>query len=248
MKQNIQTKNVDIYLSTMAKTGAYPNKNNLKFFLNTLFKGIDFENRRVLDIGGGRRLLSLYAASKGAREVICLEPELEGSIREVTNHFEKNKSMLNLDNVFLEPITFQAYHPGNEPFDVVLLYNSINHLDEMACINLLDDSQARTKYKNIFQKIATMSRPGTKLIICDCSNKNVFANFGVRNPMMPAIEWHKHQTPEVWLEILNEVGFVNPIISWSSFNYLRSPGRFFLGNKLMAYFLMSHFCLKMEKD
>ncbi len=80
MKQHIKIKSVDIYLSVMVKTGLYPNKNNLKVFLNTLFKGIDFENKRVLDIGGGRGLLSLYAACKGAREVICLEPEPDTKI------------------------------------------------------------------------------------------------------------------------------------------------------------------------
>ena len=71
--------NLEGYLSAAVKEGLYPNRGNLQYHLKTLFKNIPLENRRVLDIGGGSGLHSFYAACMGAKEVVCLEPETEGS-------------------------------------------------------------------------------------------------------------------------------------------------------------------------
>ena len=71
--------NLEAYLSIVIEEGLYPNRGNLQFHLKTLFKDIALENRRVLDIGGGSGLHSFYAACMGAKEIVCLEPETEGS-------------------------------------------------------------------------------------------------------------------------------------------------------------------------
>ena len=97
------------------------NKGNLKFFVDTLFNDTDFERKRVLAIGGGRGILSFYAGCRGAKEVICLEPDLDGGSIGMKEKFDKTKHVLSLNNNFLEPITFQAYHSNSEPFDVILL-------------------------------------------------------------------------------------------------------------------------------
>ena len=81
-----------------------------------------------------------------------------------------------------------------------------------------------------------------------CSRRNFFALVGIRNPVAPDIEWHKHQAPEVWAELLGGAGFSKPRTRWSSFYQLRRPGRSLLGHRLAAYFLQSHFCLTMEKS
>jgi hypothetical protein len=65
--------------------------------------------------------------------------------------------------------------------------------------------------------------------------------------MQPHIEWEKHQAPGVWVRLLEEVGFAQPRLRWSSFNRLRGTGRALLGNPVAAYFLTSHFCLQMRK-
>ncbi len=41
---------------------------------------MNFEKKRVLDIGGGLIVFSsFYAASRGASDVTCLEPEIDGT-------------------------------------------------------------------------------------------------------------------------------------------------------------------------
>lgn len=243
----LMEQNVELYLNTMVKERIYPSKGNLSFNMDSLFGDIDFKNMKVLDIGGGSGLHSFYAACSGAKEVVCLEPESEGSALGVNEKFKKLNRLLLLDNVVLEPATLQAFESHGEAFDIILLHNSINHLDETACINLLKADCSKIIYKELFSKIYSLSNKGAKLIICDCSRYNFFALLKIHNPFAPSIEWHKHQAPEVWANLLAEVGFVNSKIRWSSFNRLRHVGRVLLGNKLMAYFLRSHFCLTMDK-
>jgi hypothetical protein len=239
--------NLEGYFSAVIKEGLYPNRGNLQFHLKTLFKNMALENRRVLDIGGGSSLHSFYAACMGAGEVVCLEPETEGSRSGMEAKFRKLGGILGYNQVKFEPVTFQAFEPKGKQFDIILLHNSINHLDETACINLLNDEASRTIYLNMCSKLNSLASGGAKLIVCDCSRYNFFALLRIRNPFAPTIEWHKHQAPEVWVDLLSQVGFVNPRIRWTSFNTLRSPGRVLLGNKLLSYFLRSDFCFTMEK-
>ena len=239
--------NLEDYLSAVIKERLYPNSGNLQFHLKTLFKGIALENRRVLDIGGGSGLHSFYAACMGAKEVVCLEPEMEGSRSGMEAKFRKLSGILGYDQAKFEPVTFQAFDPAEKQFDTILLHNSINHLDEIACINLLSDETSKAIYMDIFLKLSSLASGGAKLIISDCSRYNFFALLRIKNPFAPTIEWHKHQAPEVWVDLLNQVGFVNPRVRWTSFNTLRSPGRVLLGNKLLSYFLRSDFRFTMEK-
>lgn len=239
--------NLEVYLSAVIKEGLYPNRGNLQFHLKTLFKNIVLENRRVLDIGGGSGLHSFYAACMGAGEVVCLEPETEGSHFGTEAKFRKLSGILGYDYVRFEPVTFQVFEPAGKQFDIILLHNSINHLDETACINLLNDEASKAIYMDIFSKLSSLASSGAKLIVCDCSRYNLFALLRINNPFAPTIEWHKHQAPEVWVDLLSQFGFANPRVRWTSFNTLRSPGRVLLGNKLLSYFLRSDFCFTMEK-
>ena len=239
--------NLEGYFSAVIREGLYPNRGNLQFHLKTLFKDIVLENGRVLDVGGGSGLHSFYAACMGAKEVVCLEPETEGSRSGMEAKFKKLSGILGQDQVWFEPVTFQVFEPAGKRFDVILLHNSINHLDETACINLLNSEASKAIYMDIFSKLSSLARSGAKLIVCDCSRDNLFALLRIKNPFAPTIEWHKHQAPEVWVDLLGQVGFINPSVRWTSFNTLRSPGRVLLGNKFLSYFLRSHFRFTMEK-
>ena len=77
-------------------------------------------------------MFSYYAACKGEKEVICLEPELLGSSEIASLHFQKIIHILNLKNIFLHKVAFQAFDSRDKYYDLVLLYNSINNLDEAA--------------------------------------------------------------------------------------------------------------------
>lgn len=129
-------KDLDLYLNAVIKEGLFSNKGNLQFCLNNLFQGVNFKNKCVLDIGGGSGIYFYYAACMGAKSVVCLEPEATGSSKEVEDSFHKLNEILEYDNIARKTIAIQEYESEGKTYDIIFLYNSINHLDETACVDL----------------------------------------------------------------------------------------------------------------
>jgi cyclopropane fatty-acyl-phospholipid synthase-like methyltransferase len=231
----------------MISNGAYPSKNNLSFKYDQIFGNIDFKGKNVLEIGGGHGVFCFYASIRGAKWVINLEPECAGCKSGYIEKFKLLKDALGVNNVEIVEKTFQDYNPLNRKFDIILLYNSINHLDEEACIDLRTNSDSWDSYKDIFKKIYLLSNNDAMIIMGDCSNKNFFPLIGLKNPIYKKIEWFKHQSPNVWIELLKECGFGDPSISWTTFNSLGKLGKVLFGNKYISFFLVSHFVLRMTK-
>jgi SAM-dependent methyltransferase len=236
------------YSDLMVRQGDAKDVRRLHFYLDHLFSGVQLAGARVLDIGCGTGFLSFYAACQGAKQVVCLEPESAGSTAGVQQQFESTSRALGVsERVLFFPTTFQEFEWTGDGFDVVLLHNSINHLNEECCIHLLDRPEARKTYAELFQKLAMLCKPGGTLIVCDVSPRNFFAAMRVTNPSARSIEWHKHQTPEIWSRLLAEQGFSDPGVRWTSPSKLGHLGQVIFGNRLGAYFFSSHFCLKMRR-
>lgn len=220
---------------------------NLRVYLEGFYRGIPLSQKSVLDIGCGIGLLSIYAFCKGARPVVGLEPEAEGSTVGALDKFLEMINKLGLKEITALPYTFQEYDCENESYDVIALNNSINHLDEQTCIHLQDSQSARDKYIALLTKMNRALRSNGKIIITDRSRYNLFAFLGVKNPLCPSIEWHKHQSPRFWANLLECSGFTKPRISWATPSILRALGKP-LGNRAVSYFLCSHFRLVMDKE
>lgn len=247
MKNHDEIDIESLYYNYAIQNISFASKGNLKFRLRNLFNGIDFAGKNFLEIGCGAGVYSFYVAIKGANKVVCLEPEAQGSKLGIIKKFKDFQNQLNINNISLLPTTFQDYNANNIKYDIILLYNSINHLDENACIHLSEGNKFKEKYLEIFDKLYNISNKGAKLIICDCSRYNLFSLLKIKGPFTRDIEWFKHWSPNTWLVLLKEVGYVNPVVKWNSLKNLRTFGKILFGNKIMSYFLNSHFCLKMEK-
>jgi SAM-dependent methyltransferase len=143
-------------------------------------------------------------------------------------------------------VTFQDFRT-DETFDIVVLANSINHLNDAATIHLHTQPAAADEHRAYFRRIFEMLAPGGVLIMTDCDRYNLFASMGKRSPVMPDIEWHKHQSPRTWSALLSEYGFQQIKISWSSPNSLGRAGRLLFGNRLAAFALLSHFRIEARR-
>lgn len=236
-----------LFFEAVIKEGLFASERNLAFRLESLFADRSWAGLRMLEIGGGAGVYSLYAAARGAADVVCLEPAGDGSTAGMAERFRRIRDAARIEHAQHLPLTFQAYEPEGDPFDLVLLYNSVNHLDEAACAAVHRDPDAREVYRALFSRLHGLTRPGAQVILCDCSRYNLYPLLGLRNPIDPSIDWDLHQTPGVWEDLLRSAGFGRPALSWMTFNPLGRLGRFFLGNRLAAFFLVSHFRLEVER-
>jgi SAM-dependent methyltransferase len=225
---------------------------NTHFRARWLFEAVDLRGAQVLDVGAGIGLLSMYAACAGAAKVVSLEPEGPGSGAgsrpPARQAYDEAAAHLGVAaRTELVPCTLQAYEHDGDPFDVLLLHASLNHLDEPACMRLQEDAAAREAYRRIFEKLARLGRPGAILIATDCARRNLFGDLHLPNPLAPSIDWRKHQQPQLWAELLTECGFGNARIRWSTPSTLRRAGRLVLSHRAAAYCLRSGFCLTIER-
>jgi len=235
------------FVDAILAEGIWRDGKSLERYARFLFRGVPLRGKRTLDIGGGTGLFSFLAASSGASEVVCMEPEAEGSSRDVSGTFRRLMLRLGHPNVSLVREPIQEYRAVPCSFDIVLLHNSVNHLDEEAYLNLGRGGDAGDRYRAIFEKLHELAAPGAFLVITDSSPRNFYTLLGIEHPVCRNIEWNKHQPPELLIELLREAGFESPDLSWSSFNRLGRVGWWMLANRIGAYFFTSHFRIRMEK-
>ncbi len=220
---------------------------NLKYYLSDiLFKNIDLKDKTVLDIGAGNGVYSFYALIKGAKKLVCIEPEFEGSRSNYISSLKKFRKFINReDDVIISTDTFQNFK-SEMKFDVVLMHYSVNHIDEENCIVLESSKKSQEIYHNYFQKIYNSMTNNGDLIITDTSKYNFFNFFGITNPFVSTIEWQKHQSPYVWSRYLEKVKFSTKKIQWTAPMKLKKF-HFLLNNVVFLYFTTSLFRLHMKK-
>ena len=203
MKQDMKAhqEQLDRCCEELRSRGMHRRHRNLLRQLDYVFRYTELSGKSMLDLGGGTGYLSLLAAACGARPVENLEPgaHLKAS-------FEATCGAMGYEGVTFREGTLQGLDLAPSTYDVILSFNSINHLDEEACTRLDRDEGARSLYLDLFNKLHEAARPGCHLIIADCSNRNLFPALGLANPLMRPIEWHKHQPPEVWIDLLGRTG------------------------------------------
>ncbi len=211
-------------------------------YLDFIFKDVSLEDKRILDIGGGSGLMSIYAIFNGCKSTVCVEPGSAGS--EESKLSKLDKVQKNFHNLEVERIKFQNFEPETK-FDVILLHNSINHLNEDAYVNLKNNRNAE-KYGEIFHKIRNITEPQSNLIISDCARNNLFNKIKLKNPFIRNIQWNKHQSPETIVNLMNKQGFTKRSLDWLTpltyFGFLND----FKYNKQLSYCISSYFRLIMK--
>ncbi len=159
-----------------------------------------------------------------------------------------------MKNISLSTETIQGYDAPPHSFDLVAAIATINHLNEDACIRLHKDEKAVRTYQELFKKIFAPLKFGGSLMITDCSRENAFSwlsdKLGIPNPNAPKTAWLKHQTPQLWVKILESVGFEHATWRWifptRRLSLTCSCGLIsrLLDNFLLLYLTTSYFAIK----
>lgn len=237
------------------------------FYYDYLFRDVDFVGKTVLDIGGGVGRSAYYAAARGASEVVCVEPEADGSHHHMLARAAAIGKRAGLDHIVkfvTKPIQEAKF---DQQFDIVMSLNAINHLDEEACINIRHDVEARAKYISLLADVGNLCKDGGTLLITDCSNENLshvvvgslesaYRNIFRKkerlgwyfNPVARDIEYWKHQSPELWAELLSYAGFKDPVIRWTPDRRSGKFGEKYLTSRFASWCLQSHFVMTMKKN
>lgn len=239
---------MNTYFAAIRCEGLWPSEPALRRYGAWLFRGVSLDGKRILDVGGGTGVFSFYAAALGAADVICLEPESDGGTVGMNERHRRLRIATGFENVRMVTDTFQNFKAPPGAFDLVLLHNSINHLDEVAAIQLRRHVPSREVYRLLFRKLSSLVAPGGDVLITDCARTNLFPLLHMPHPISRSIEWHKHHDPGLWAEMLQEAGFTSPVVGWSSYNSFGRLGWGLLANRVGAFFLTGHFRLLMHKQ
>ncbi len=217
------------------------------YYFASIFGEVCMKGARALDVGAGDGLYTTFLAAAGCDTVVALEPEGTGGRDGMTDTLLNLAQALSLGNVTLVPETFQNYcrHYDGDPFDIVLLQHSINHLDEKLVVDLHRDESARNAYGRMIGDLRRLMRRGGSVVVTDCARHNVFGDLGITNPAMPSIEWEKHQNPELWTRLFIPQGFRRTRLVYSHPRFA-GLGRMLLDNRIASYFSLSHFQLRFE--
>ena len=206
-----------------------------------LFEGIPLAGARVLEIGSGAGAWALWAALHGASRVLAIEPEAEGSHEHSLARLQRNIHKMGFEGIIeARGCRLQDLPLPGERFDIAVMYNVINHLDEEAVVRLQADPAAEARYLTVLRRLRLHLAGDGVVMVADCGRDNLWPRLGFPSPFMRSIEWHKHQNPERWITVFDRAGFDLIDCRWSPLQPLPA----LTANRLVQYLTCSHFVLR----
>lgn len=230
-------------LERAARLTGYANGARYRARAEFLFKGISLAGAHVLEVGCGSGAWAIWAALCGAQHVMGIEPEAHGSTSQALASFKRAIEELGLSGVVeaTEHYLHQLPMP-KRPFDIAVMYNVINHLDEEAVVDLHRDPAAFERYVAVLWDLRARMCPGGWVIVADCARDNFWPRLGLRSPFARPIEWQKHQNPPIWIDVFKCAGFKPFDLRWS----FLQPFPRLTANRLVQYVTCSHFVLRLR--
>lgn len=224
----------------------------LRLRLLDYFGRLDFSGLNVLEVGAGNGLYACCVASLGAKHIIALEPEAEGSGQAVGKTLVQNAYKLGLTNLKYIPCTLQDFTTPTSSLDLIYMLAVVNHLDEKHVQTLHSDERSRSVFQHLLRPVWEWLKPGGMFVLTDASRHHAYEplirlKLLRRHPFQPAIEWEKHQPPRVWQNLLQDLGYYPVEFHWATnWRYPWIP-RLLVDNIIAAHLYSSLFVMRAHK-
>ena len=243
MEVSLSTEQIDSQIKVAAPLVGYSSEKRYATRANFLFHGINLSGAKVLEVGCGSGAWVIWAAINGAEQAVGLEPESDGSTPQTLTALRKTVDILGLTekvlafDYFLHQIPMEENH-----FDVIILFDVINHMNENAVIDLHHNKNSFKQFLDIAQDLRRRMKPGGWIIVADCGRTNFWNQVGLSSPLGKGIEWNKHQDPPKWIDVFSTAGFRLVDFRWSPLQPLTR----ITANWLVQYLTASHFVLRFQ--
>jgi SAM-dependent methyltransferase len=220
----------------------------LTFRMQQLFGTLPIFERRILEIGAGNGAMSIWLALNGAGHVTALEPEAAGASPGIRTELERRIADIGLTNLTFLPRALDDAPLVPGTFDIILSYNSINHLHETRA-DLNSSRHDRERFVQIFRGLNRLLTRDGVAIIADCSRNNLFGALGITHPLpgLRPVEWALHQHPRTWISVMREAGFRRFDLHWYVPYALRNI-RTLADNALFSWLTISHFTFRAFRE
>ena len=209
-----------------------------------VFEDVQLAGARVLEIGSGRGLISIYLAAHGA-SVVSLEPELVGSTAGVIETQQRRCAELGV-RVETVPADFNTWET-DERFDVIVSRASINHLYASEH-HAAHHPETFAAYLAVAKRVKRLLKPGGVFVATDGVRYNFWkmARKWVKRPDETArsgVNWRHHQNAGTWGRIFAAAGFQPIALDYHTPHRYRSY-RWALNNRVGNFWLGGRFIMK----
>jgi SAM-dependent methyltransferase len=192
----------------MLKEDGHDHPAAFRYAMDQVFRGVNLQGARALEIGSGTGLQAMYMAMAGAH-VTSLEPEGVGATSGVIAKQRDRCRRLGLA-VGVVPADFNTWQTDLH-FDVILSRNSINHLYATEH-HALRHGETRARYLEMLRRVDALRAPGGVFVATDASRYGWFnlTRKWIKRPWRAGrsgVNWRHHQTPYTWRRLLLQAGF-----------------------------------------
>lgn len=213
------------------------------------FGPVALSGRRILEIGSGRGLTTMFLALQGASRVVSMEPGLAGSRTGLQSIQQRRIEALGLQDVVeLVDADFNTWDGGDRRFDIIVSESSINHLYESPH-HALRHRETHDRYQVIWRKVRGLLAAGGVFCVSDACRYGFFSmtkRLGLRRPWdgkRLTTNWRIHQNAGVWSTIARESGFSSVEVDYPLPYPLRHLGPV-VANPVVNFFLRARFILR----
>ena len=223
--------------------GEYEPLDAFLFHAEEQLNGVSLSDKKILEVGCGSGVFSLYMALCGkAKQVVALD-EAKGRGAE-TQAFTQLQTIVqnhNIPNLTVVKSSIYDYAVPENSFDVIVANSSLHHAIRPFGY-LFKNEQAQQAALSTFKLLHSLLNGNGRIVLREMSRIN-FWRFLPYKWKMSHIDWSGHATLQEWLWIMKKTGSQNIHSDFLTPFFLRKWPSFIMRNQFANFFFSSSFYL-----